>query len=326
MIYLALLIGSLVSLNIIQVDFLPKINDRYLLVNADFEGIPANEMKKLVTIPIEDSLASIKGIKNVASVTRDGLSLLKIELQWNTDVNLALIECRELIDQCYEILPNGCSKPSVRIFNPYSKETMLLVVIPKDKDLEYTRYLVENDIKPRLQRISGVSSISLAGGDKAEIQIIPNKTKMEMMGFSLQSIAEIISGSNYEYPAGNIEEGNKQFLFKTNGLYKDISEIIETPVGYTENGIILLRDLCTVEYTNQERKTFFNSNGEDAIAISVYKKSDMSPSSLSKAINFEIAELETVYGDNYEFHVLIDKSEQLKESLRQLFVSLLVQS
>ena len=122
-----------------------------------------------------------KGIKTVSSVTRDGLSLLKIELQWKTDINLALIECRELIDQSYEILPNGCAKPSVRIFNPYSKETIMLTIIPKDNDLEYSRYLVENDIKPRLQRISGVSSISIAGGDKSEIRVIPNKTKMESM-------------------------------------------------------------------------------------------------------------------------------------------------
>lgn len=324
MVYLALIIGSIVSLKIIQIDFLPKMNERYLLINADFEGIPADEMKKLVTIPLEDSLASIKGIKNVSSVTRDGLSLLKIELQWDIDANLALIECRELIDQCYEILPNGCSKPSVRIFNPYSKETILLTIIPKDADLEYTRYLVDNDIKPRLQRISGVSSVTIAGGDKAEIQVIPNKSKMEAMGLSLQSIAEIISSSNFEYPSGNIDEGNKQFLFKTNGLYKDISEIEDTPIGFTENGIILIRDICSVEYTNQERKTFFNYNGKDAIAVSIYKKSEMSPSTLSKAIYSEITELENIYGNNYEFKVLIDKSDQLKDSLKQLLASVIV--
>ena len=324
MVYLALIIGGLVSLNVIQVDFLPKMNDRYLLINADFDGIPADEMKKLVTIPLEDSLASLKGIKTVSSVTRDGLSLLKIELQWKTDINLAMIECRELIDQSYEILPNGCAKPSVRIFNPYSKETIMLAIISKDNDLEYSRYLVENDIKPRLQRISGVSSITIAGGDKSEIRVIPNKTKIEAMGVSLQSIAEIISSSNYEYPAGNLDEGNKQFLFKTNGLYKNISEIEETPIGYTENGILLIRDICTVEYSNQERKTFFNYNGNDAIAISVYKKSDVSPSILSRAIHSEVRELENMYGDNYEFYFLIDKSDQLKESLKQLFASVIV--
>ena len=147
MLYIAILLGSLVALNNIQVDFLPKMRDRYLLVNADFEGIPADEMKKLVTIPIEDSLASLKGIKNISSVTRDGLSLVKIELQWNIDSDLALVECKELIDQCYEILPNGCEKPAARIFNSSAKETIMLAVIPKDNDLEYARFIVENDIR-----------------------------------------------------------------------------------------------------------------------------------------------------------------------------------
>lgn len=321
MLYIAILLGSLVALNNIQVDFLPKMRDRYLLVNADFEGIPADEMKKLVTIPLEDSLASLKGIKNISSVTRDGLSLVKIELQWNTDSDLALIECKEIIDQCYEILPNGCEKPSARIFNTSAKETIMLAVIPKDNDLEYARFIVENDIKPRLQRISGVSSVLLSGGDKAEIQVVPNKIKMESMGLTLQSIAEITASANYEYPAGTVEEGNRQFLFKTNGLYKNISEINETPATYTDNGMILLGDICTVKYVTQERETFFNLNGKDAISLSIFKKNEVSPSRLSKAVNSEIAELKNIYGDSYEFNILIDKSDQLKESLRQLGAS-----
>ncbi len=321
MLYIAILIGSLVALNNIQVDFLPKMRDRYLLVNADFEGIPADEMKKLVTIPLEDSLASLKGIKNISSVTRDGLSLVKIELQWNTDSDLALIECKELIDQCYEILPNGCEKPSARIFNPSAKETLMLAIIPKDNDLEYARFIVENDIKPRFQRISGVSSVLVSGGDKAEIQVVPNKIKMESMGLTLQSIAEITAGANYEYPAGTVDEGSQQFLFKTNGLYKNISEINETPVGYTDNGMILLGDICTTKYVTQERKTFFNLNGKDAISLSIFKKNEVSPSKLSNAVNSEIAELKNIYGDSYEFNILIDKSDQLKDSLRQLGAS-----
>ncbi len=321
MLYIAILLGSLVALNNIQVDFLPKMRDRYLLVNADFEGIPADEMKKLVTVPLEDSLASLKGIKNISSVTRDGLSLVKIELQWNIDSDLALVECKELIDQCYEILPNGCEKPSVRIFNPSAKETVMLAVIPKDNDLEYTRFIVENDIKPRLQRISGVSSVLLSGGDKAEIQVVPDKIKMESMGLTLQSIAEIVASANYEYPAGTVEEGNKQFLLKTNGLYKNISEINETPVGYTDNGMILLGDICTAKYITQERKTFFNLNGKDAISLSIFKKNEVSPSRLSSAVSSEIDELKNIYGDSYEFNILIDKSDQLKDSLRQLGAS-----
>lgn len=321
MLYIAILLGSLVALNNIQVDFLPKMRDRYLLVNADFEGIPADEMKKLVTIPIEDSLASLKGIKNISSVTRDGLSLVKVELQWNIDSDLALVECKELIDQCYEILPNGCEKPAARIFNPSAKETIMLAVIPKDNDLEYAKFIVENDIKPRLQRISGVSSVLLSGGDKAEIQVVPDKIKMEAMGLTLQSIAEITAGANYEYPAGTVEEGSKQFLFKTNGLYKNISEINETPAGYTDNGMILLGDICTVKYVAQERKTFFNLNGKDAVSLSIFKKNEVSPSKLSNVVKSEIEELKNIYGDSYEFTILIDKSDQLKDSLQQLCVS-----
>ena len=104
-------------------------------------------------------------------------------------------------------------------------------------------------------------------------------------------------------------------------IYKNISEINETPAGYTDNGMILLGDICTVKYVTQERKTFFNLNGKDAVSLSIFKKNEVSPSKLSNAVKAEIEELKNIYGDSYEFTILIDKSDQLKDSLQQLCVS-----
>ena len=122
MVIISFIICSCICIGIIQVDFLPKMQDRFLLIHTEYPGLPADQMKKLVSVPVEDSSASIKGIKNTTSVTRDGISLVQIELHWSADIDIALAESRQIIDQCYEILPNGCSKPNVSIFNPYAKE------------------------------------------------------------------------------------------------------------------------------------------------------------------------------------------------------------
>lgn len=324
MILISFLICGVISAEIIHIDYLPKMQDRFLLITAEYFGLPADQMKKLVTIQIEDSAASIKGIKNISSVTRDGLSLVQVELHWNIDIDLALTESRQIIDQCYEILPTGCSKPNVKIYNPYGKESIKIVIVPKDSNLEYGRYVSKNDFKPSFQRIEGVSNVLLSGGDTAEIHIIPDKTKIDSYGLYLSNISQIIKASNFEYPSGNVYDGNKKYVFKTDGLIKFVDDIGNIPIALDEDNFCKLSDIAKVKYDCKERESFFTYNGQECISLSIYKKSDASPIKVSKQVRNLINELNELHGDDFEFFIIQDLSEQLIESIKQLLLSLVV--
>ena len=321
---LAIILCGIICFFSIKMDFLPQTGERFLLISTEFEGIPANEMKKLVTMQIEDSSASLKGIKNVESITRDGLSLVSIELHWNTDIDVALSECREIIDSCYEILPSGCSKPIVKVFNPNESETYSLCIKSKNNDLKYCRYIADNDIKARLQRINGVSSVSITGGEKEEIHVIINKTKLESSGLTLQNISDSIAESNFEYPAGVITEGNKEFVFKTSGLFSNIQEIERVPIASNNDNVIYLSDLGTVEFGIKEKDTFFLHNGEECICIDITKKTDASPVSVSKDLKYEIENLNYLYGNYFDFELITDQSVQLIASIKSLLLSAII--
>ncbi len=324
MLILCIVLCGFISIFSIKIDFLPLIGERHLLVTTQFEGIPASEMKKLVTIPIEDSVSSLKGVKNIESVTRDGISLITIELHWNSKVELALTECREIIDACFESLPSNCEKPNVKIFNPSQTEDFTLCVKSRDSDLQYGRYIVDYDIKPRLQRLSGVSSVSVSGGLKEEVHVILNKEKTESSLLSIQSVSDIIAESNFEYPAGLITEGNKEFVFKTSGLFDNLSEITQIPVLNSNTGIIRLGDIGTVENSNKDKDSFFMYNGEECISISIFKKSDSSPVAVSKAIQAEVDNLNYLYGNYFSFELINDQSLQLKSAIINLLISAII--
>lgn len=322
MFLISFVICGCISCFFIHIDYLPKIQDRFLLITAQYDGIAAEQMKKLVTTQIEDSAASIKGIKNITSVTRDGISLIQVELHWNTDVDLALTESQQLIDQCYEILPAGCSKPNVRIFNPYNKETIKLAIIPTDNNLEYGRYITKNDFKPRFQRIEGVSNVMICGGDTAEIQIIPDKIKLESFGLDLSAIAQLVMTSNFEYPAGNILEGNKKYIFKTDGLIKSIEDFENIPLTLNKDLFIKLGDIASIKSGIEDKQSFFTYMGKECICIDILKKSDASPISVSKRTKKITSELNELYGKDFDFIILQDLSEQLIDSIMQLSLAL----
>ena len=118
-IILALFITGIFSSVFMNTDLLPQLSCRKLIVAAEYEGLSSEDMRLLVTIPLEDSFSSLKGLKNISSVTRDGNSIICLELHWGTDFDMALVECRQLIDVVYQCLPSGCIKPVVRTDNGF---------------------------------------------------------------------------------------------------------------------------------------------------------------------------------------------------------------
>lgn len=317
-----ILLGILCTF-IIPVDFLPAISSRNLLVAAEYPGISAADMRSMVTIPLEDAFASLRGLKSAVSVSRDGLSLLSLELHWGQDIDMALTESRELIDLCYETLPSGCAKPVVLRNDAGEKDTLTIAVIPLDGDLRYGRRIAETDIKPRFQRLSGIAQVRVSGGEKEEIQVRFRRSELESRHLTLQSAADIISSSNFEYPAGTIREGERELSVKTSGLYTSLDEIKSTPLAYNEGGLLRVEDIADTVRTSAEGESFFLYNGLECIRIGIQKKTEASPLEVSRLAKEEIEILKNIYGAWYEFEIISNTADSIVESLVSLLFSAL---
>lgn len=317
---LAFVIMGLIGIYFMNIDFMPVIQKRKLLISTEYDGISAKEVKTLITKPLEDSLSSLGGMKNMTSVSRDGVSLITVELHWGTDIDLALVESREIIDAAFPLLPSMCHKPTVKAMEALN-ECITIAMIPNDNDLAYGRYIADYDIKSRIQRINGVGSVTISGGEKQIIEVRINKDRLDSLHSSLNSVAEVISSSNFEYPAGNIYQGERVLSVKTTGLYDDISQISRTPILYNEGGVLRLSDIGQVIDTVDEKQSFFLHNGKECIRIGIKKKKHASPIALSKDVKNELNKLKEVYGNFYSFEIIDDLSEQVINSIISMLIS-----
>lgn len=320
---LAACLGGLFCCFTVDADFIPQISQREMLVSASYQGLDPGDMERLVTQPLEDGLATMKGLKSISAVTRPGLSLLRLELHWGVDMDLALVECRELVDLCYSQLPSRCQKPQVMLPSRLG-DAMMVAVIPQDNDLRYGRHLVEKDMKGRFQRLEACGGVRLIGGEVEEVKVLVDYDAMEAKGLSLEYISQQLASSNFQYPAGTIEAGEKELLVKTNGLYQSFEEMEDTPLLYGDRGLVRLSHVARVEMGSQERETFFLYGGRPALCLSISKADDASPVALSRQVTGELQELRRQYGDFYEFVVLKDLSTEVTESLLSLGISAVV--
>jgi multidrug efflux pump subunit AcrB len=329
-------LGGLVLLGlttafVIPLDFLPLTRERVLIVGAEYPGVTAEEMRTMVTIPLEDAFATLGGLKSLSSVSREGLSLLRIELHWGVDTDLALAESREIIDICYEGLPSFCSKPKVSRESGGGKDTITIILVPMDGDLRYGRHIAETDIKPRLQRLSGAATVTVSGGEKEEIQVRFQKSGLESRGLTLSVAAEIIAAANFEYPGGTIREGDREYTVKTSGLYQSLEDIKATPLAWDQGSLLRVGDIAEVLRESGRQESFFLYHSPDGgipdalecIRIGVRKRQDAAPLPLSFNVKKEIKLLNTLYGPWYRFEIAEDLSDQIVESLCSLLFSAL---
>lgn len=320
MIYAGLLICSLFILQNVSVGYLPTLDSRKILIKTEFKGAEAELIRESVTCPLEKACLLLENHRNITSISRDELSLIQIEFHNGTDMDVALLKAKETIDSAFENLPYGCKKSTVK-FIETNCESMNFSVTSESLDNTQLRFYAENSLAPKLQRIKGISDISIYGGDKSEIQIILDKDKLFSKKITITDVATACNLSNGEFSVGNFIEGENIHQIKIEGNLKDESDFENIIISHSPvSGDIRVKDVGKVEIKNQEKISFAELNGKECILFSVkYNKSE-SPIKVSNRLKKQLKEFSIQNNDEMEITILEDSAKNLENELERFIV------
>lgn len=325
MVFLSIFIISIWSISLMSIDFLPDIEVPKLTVISSYGGLPAKEIRELLTIPMEDSFSSLKGVRHINSISRDGLSIIELEFHWGTSMVLAGVETREVIDLAYLSLPSDASKPQVLPIDPNDEAIMTIGVFPKGGDLALARRLAEREIKSRLQQRSGVGAVHVSGGLIDEIHILLDQSFIGARGLTVSQISGALAGGNISYPAGTIEEGPIEYIIKTDGKAKKLHELGDYFVEINkETPPIQIKDMGTITNAYKDQHSIFHFNGKEGVLLSIRKQSKTSPVTMSKSVRSELELLKKSYGKTLDFKIISDSSKVIEKSINDLIISALL--
>lgn len=324
MYYLLLITMGIISLLTIPMDFLPKMKDHTLLLSTFYPGMSAEQMKETITIPEENAFSSLKGIKNMSSVTRDNCCFIKITLHDNTNINSALIESRQIIDQLSETLSEDCYKPEIEIFDSDKNLILNITASSDSKEISYVRKIISNDLKHALQTIPEIGNILISGGQNDQIQVLYDSSKLYSLKLTPGNLADAIINTNYEHPAGLVKDSDNEYILKTSGLFHS-SKDIERVIINTDENSYNLNELATVTKAYEPKQTFSYLNENECINISIYKKSTSNPIKISKEIKKTIKNFEKEY-PSITFTTIQDLSNEIIKSIISVLLSALVSS
>ena len=168
-----------VSLSGMQTDLLPNMNLPYLMVVTTYPGASPERVESDVTQPLESSLSTINGVKNVTSQSNENFSMIVLEFEDDTDMDSAMVKASTAINQMGDSLPDLASAPTLIEMSPDMMATQYVAVDCEGMDIfELSKY-AEEEIIPNLERVNGVASISTTGLVEQTVQITLDQDKID---------------------------------------------------------------------------------------------------------------------------------------------------
>ena len=324
---LAALVFGLVLVNRLGFNLLPELSYPTLTVRTDFAGAAPEEVENLITRPLEGLLGTIKGLRQLRSVSKAGRSDIYLEFYWGTNIDLASLDVREKMEQVQ--LPLEVTPPSLLRFNPNNAPIIRMSLSQDLKEgadpkasLASLRRFADLQLSRRLETIEGVAASKASGGLEDEIQILLDQAQLAQLSISVEDIANRLRTQNINMSGGQIRNGQQQLLVRTFNEYRSIEDFENTVIFSKDQKVVRLKDIADVKFTHKDPTAIIRHNGKQAVEIAIYKEGDANTVKVAEAINKQLSRIQKdVEKENKELTVLTDSSKFIDQAISELLSS-----
>jgi HAE1 family hydrophobic/amphiphilic exporter-1 len=298
MLFLAIVLLGVISYVRLPIDLLPDVSYPRLVIYTVYEEVAPAEVERRITEPIESQAASVPGVERVTSVSRYGVSLVTLRFAWGTDMDFAMLNVRERMDNVRESLPETVGRPTILRVDPESDPVMTLSV-SGGEDLWQTKEMSETVFRRRLEQLDGVAQAEVTGGLDREIRVEVEPRLLDSYGLTIEEISAALSQANVSAPGGTILQGRYRYPLRTLGEFQTVEEIADVVVGRapSEEGfrVIRLRDIGQVVDGFAEREAIARYAGAESVGLLVFKESGANTVTVAESVNEVIGQLESEY-------------------------------
>ncbi len=318
--------GMLVSR--LAIDLLPDIKMPGMAVVTSYPMASPSEVEESVTQKVEEQLVNLSGLDSLTSYSSESLSLVILMFDFNTDLNNATADVRDKLSMISSQLPEDSADPLIFNFDPNASPVITLA-LTGDHGLEELLALAEDEVKPRLERISGAAEVSLSGGLEKIVQVDFYQERLDALGLSIGQVSAALAAQNMKLGAGEIVESGINYIIQTSGEISSLKELEQTiisvkPIDRTQMYEVLLRDVADVSFGAKDQDSIVQINGRDGIQISIKKTDDSNMVDVVSNIKAAVGELNNYLPGDIELSVLRDNSLQVNSVLQQVLSSALV--
>jgi HAE1 family hydrophobic/amphiphilic exporter-1 len=284
-----ILIGAL-SLMRLPVDLMPDISLPSITVRVGYPGVGPLEIEELVTRPLEQALSAVAGLERIESNSQEGSSRVTLNFAWGTELNEAADDVRNRLDRVRGRFPEEAEAPIMFKFDANTFPIMG-VGVEGDFDRVRLREIAEHDLSQRLERVPGVASVTVDGGLRRQIHVLLSKEKIRALNLSADRVVNLLRTENQNIPLGEIDEGDRTYLVRSQGQFENLNEIRDLVV-LTEGGVpVYMKDIAEVKDSTEDFRSFTRINGRPGVRLRITKQSGTNTVEIARGVHAEVARI-----------------------------------
>ena len=299
-----------------NMETIPDISIPYLMVMDVYPGATPEKVMEDVSMPLEKAVENLEGVKAVFSNSYSNMANLQVEYEYGVDMDEANRELKSALEAV--TLPEGAQKPTVTAISMNMMPVAALSIASTTEDIVELTSTVEEIILPKIEKINGVASATIAGQHIKEVQLTYNKAKMAELGLTEDSVKQVIEASDLAVSLGLYEFEEGEEAVAVDGKFMTADELKEmliplTPSEKNTSPFVKLSEIATIEEVGKVQSVS-RTNGEEAISIQIVKGQQANTVDVVNAVK-ELMEEEEKSIDGLVIDVSLDQGAPIEASV-----------
>jgi len=320
---LLLMAFGLVAYTRMQVREYPDIEPPIISIETTYPGAAAAVVERRVTQLIEDRISGVEGIKNVDSISSDGLSQITVEFSLDRGIDNAASDVREAVSSILDELPDEVRPPEITKQDAVTEVLMWLnLTHPDMQPVELADY-AERYLVDRFSQLPGVARIRISGATRFSMRIWLDREALAARGLTVVDVEEALRRQNVELPAGAVQARDRTITVRIRREFTTVEEFQSLVLKRGEDGYqVRLGEVARVELGAEDARRRFHGNGVPMAALGIIKQSRANTLDVARAAKAEAARLAPSLPEGMRLEQSYDTSQFIEASLVEVFKTL----
>ena len=322
---LVLILFGVIGYTFLGVREFPSIDPAIVSVRTNYAGANADIIESQITEPLEKSINSIDGIRNISSTSNQGSSNINIEFNLDKNLEEAANDVRDKVSQAIRSLPQDIDAPPVVSKADADSEPIITMTIRSSSrdQLQLSDY-AENVISQRLQTIPGVSSVQIWGQKRFAMRLWLDPVKLAAYGLTVADVRDALNRQNVELPSGKVSGANTELIVKTIGNLSTAEQFNNLIVKSDPASMIRFSDVGTAELGPENLEAKMTESGQPMVGLAVIPQPGTNYLDIAKQFYKQYDKLKSELPKDLSLNIAMDNTLFIKQSVTEVAETILI--
>ncbi|CAI1079086.1 MdtB/MuxB family multidrug efflux RND transporter permease subunit [Serratia entomophila] len=321
----AILLAGIIGYRALPVSALPEVDYPTIQVVTLYPGASPDVVTSAITAPLERQFGQMSGLKQMASQSSGGASVVTLQFQLELPLDVAEQEVQAAINSATNLLPSDLPYPPIYSkVNPADPPILTLAVTSSAMPMTQVEDMVETRVAQKISQVTGVGLVTLSGGQRPAVRVKLNAAAVAAYGLDSETIRTAISNANVNSAKGSLDGPTRSVTLSANDQMKSADDYRQLIVAYQNGAAIRLQDVATIEQGAENTRLAAWANKQQAIVLNIQRQPGVNVITTADSIRKMLPQLIKSLPKSVDVKVLTDRTTTIRASVSDVQFELLL--